>query len=147
MRADPPFEEVFIIHSLSDTKEYDNLDNCTILDQIPSPNEWLGEVKTLVILDDLEFKGMDKDQRRNLDRLFGTVSTHKQISVCLACQDCFSVPASCRRCANLWVLWKMTDMDALSTVARRTNMNSKSFRHIFDKIITEFHYSLLIDLT
>lgn len=147
LRADPPFEEVFIIHSLADTQEYDDLDNCTVLENIPAPDEWQGDVKTLVILDDLEFKYLSREQKRNLDRLFGTVSTHKNISVALCSQDPFNVPAICRRCANMWVLWKMTDLNALSMCARRTGMTTKAFNQIFEKLMTEPKDSLWIDLT
>ena len=37
-----------------------------------------GDVKSLVILDDLDYKTMNKTQKRNVDRLFGYVLTHKQ---------------------------------------------------------------------
>ncbi len=149
MKAHPQFEEIYVIHcDPSFTQEYDDLgDGCIILEEIPHQDEWEGNVKTLVILDDLEFKFMDKPQKRNLDRLFGYVSTHKNISVCLCSQDPFNVPPIVRRCANLWVLWKMTDMDALATCARRTNMKSLTFRKIFQNIIVDPHDSLWIDLT
>ena len=102
IRAKPPFEEVFVIHCDPDyTKEYDDI-GAVLLKDIPSPEDWEGQVKTLVILDDLEFKGMSKDQRRNLDRLFGFVSTHKNISCILCSQDPFNVPPIVRRCSNLW---------------------------------------------
>lgn len=149
IRAHPPFEEIFVVHcDPSFTEEYDDLgESCVILEEIPTPDEFEGKVKSLVVLDDLEFKFMDKVQRRSLDRLFGFVSTHKHISVLLCSQDPFNVPAICRRCANLWVLWKMTDLDALATCARRTGMKALTFRKIFQKVITEPHDSLWIDLT
>ncbi len=149
LRAQPPFQEIFVIHcDPAYTEEYNDLgDGCTVLEDIPSPDEWEGKVKTLVILDDLEFKFMSKDQVRNLGRLFGFVSTHKNISVALTSQDPFNVPAPVRRCANLWVLWKMSDMDALSTCARRTGMKALTFKKIFNKLITEPHDSLWIDMT
>lgn len=147
LRANPQFEEIFVVHcDPSFTEEYDDL-HCTILEEIPHQDEFEGKVKTLVVLDDLEFKFMDKDQKRNLDRLFGYVSTHKNISCCLCSQDPFNVPPIVRRCSNLWVLWKMTDMDALATCARRTGMKALTFRKIFQKLMTENHDSLWIDLT
>ena len=149
LKAKPEFEEIFVIHcDPTYTQEYDDLgEGCTVLEEIPHQDEFEGEVKTLVILDDLEFKFMNKDQKRNLDRLFGYVSTHKNISCCLCSQDPFNVPPIVRRCANLWVLWRMTDLDALSTCARRTGMKALTFKKIFSKLITEPHDSLWIDLT
>lgn len=147
LRAKPGFEEVFVIHCDPDyTEEYDDV-QATILDHIPPPEEWEGLVKTLVVLDDLEFKGMDKTQKRNLNRLFGFVSTHKNISCVLCSQDPFNVPPIVRRCANLWVLWRMSDLDAMATTSRKAGLNSITLKTIFDSLMTDPHESLWIDLT
>lgn len=149
LRAKPPFEEVFVIHCDSGyTKEYDDIgENVTIMDSIPAPSEWEGLVKTLVVLDDLEFKGMNKEQRRNLDRLFGYVSTHKNISCILCSQDAFNVPPIVRRCSNLWVLWRMMDLDALACCARKTGMKASNFNTIFNQLMLEPKDSLWLDMT
>jgi len=147
LRASPPFREVVIIHCDAEyTKEYDDLGRVQMLSKIPAPEEWPGLVKTLVILDDLEFKGMGKIQRRNLDRLFGYVSTHKNISCILCSQDPFNVPTIVRRCANLWVLWRSPDLDSLAACARKTGMTRKAFMAIF-KLFTSPRDSLWIDST
>jgi hypothetical protein len=114
------------------TKEYDDI-ACVLLDHIPSPDEWPGRKKTLVILEDLEFKGMSKQQKQNLDRLFGYVSTHKNISVALCAQDAFNVPPCVRRCANLFVLWKCPDMDSMSLVARKAGLTGKKLSQLFEQ--------------
>jgi hypothetical protein len=149
LRAKPQFEEVVVIHCDSGyTKEYDDIgDNLEILDQIPAPEDWDGLVKTLVVLDDLEFKGMSKLQRRNLDRLFGYVSTHKNISCILCSQDAFNVPPIVRRCSNLWVLWRCPDLDAMSVCARKTGMKASGFNSIFNQLMLEPKDSLWLDMT
>jgi len=147
LRADPPFEEVFCIHcDPAYTKEWDDI-GAVMMDKIPEPDEWEGRVKTLVILDDLEFKGMSKNQRRCLDRLYGFVSTHKNISVALCSQDTFNVPPIVRRCSNLWVLWRCPDLDAMSVCARKTGMQSKDFNAIFRELMMNGHDSLWLDMT
>ena len=147
LRQDPPFERVVVVHCDPEfTHEYDDID-AEMLSDIPAPEEWPGTEKTLVILDDLEFKHMPKQQARNLDRLFGFVSTHKNISCCVCAQDPFNVPAAVRRCANLWVLWKTVDMDAMATCARRTGMRSDVFKQIFKDLLPGEKDSLWIDLT
>lgn len=147
LRAKPQFEEVFVIHCDPEyTQEYDDV-GAVMLADIPAPNEWEGAVKTLVVLDDLEFKNMSKDQKKNLDRLFGFVSTHKNISVILCSQDPFSVPPMVRRCSNLWVLWKLADIDAMSICARKTGLKSGSFNTLFNTLNISGHNSLWIDMT
>jgi|TARA_R110000764_G_scaffold17132_2_gene47168 hypothetical protein len=147
LRAKPEFEEIFCIHCDAEyTKEWDDCE-VQMLKDIPAPEEWLGEVKTLVILDDLEYKGMDKTQKANLDRLFGFVSTHKNISVALTSQDPFNVPPIVRRCANLWVLWPMTDIDAMSNTARKTGLKTDNFRSIFKQLMAGQRDGLWLDMT
>ena len=150
MRQDPPFEEIKVIHCDAEfTKEYDWLgeDGVEIMAEVPAPTEFEGLVKTLVILDDLEFKTMNKTQKYNLDRLFGFVSTHKNISVILCSQDPFNVPPIVRRCANLFVLWKSPDLESMAICARKTGLKSSAFNELFGHILTEPRDSLWIDMT
>ena len=158
LRADPPFEEIFVIHCDPEfTQEYDDLynynskgerdDSIHLLKDIPAPEDFEGLVKTLVICDDLELKELSKDQRRALDRLFGFVSTHKNISVCLCSQDPFNVPPIVRRCSNLFVLWRLVDMDSMAMTTRKTGLESGTLKRIFNKLMNEPKDSLWIDLT
>ena len=142
-----PFKEVYCIHCDPEfTKEWDNC-GAEMLAEIPPPEEWEGKVKTLVIIDDLELKGLNKIQKRNLDRLYGFVSTHKNVSVILCAQDAFNVPPIVRRCSNLWVMWKMNDLDAMSAVSRKSGMSSGNFNSIFNQLMCDNHDSLWIDMT
>ena len=149
IRQEPPFEEICVIHCDAEhTKEYDDLgDDVKMMSLIPAPQDWEGLKKTLVIIDDLELKTLPKDQKRNLDRLFGYVSTHKNISVCLCSQDPFNVPPIVRRCSNLWVLWKCNDIDSMSICARKTGLKSDAFNSIFNDLLLNKRDSLWIDLT
>lgn len=148
LRADPPFQEIVVIHCDSEyTKEYDDLGEIEMLNEIPAPEDWEGQVKTLVVLDDLEFKGMNKQQKRNLDRLFGYVSTHKNISCILCSQDAFNVPPIVRRCSNLWILWRCPDLDAMATCARKTGLKAENFNTIFNELMLESRDSLWLDRT
>ena len=146
LHQDPPFEEIVIVHCDPETKEYDDID-ADILTEIPDPTEWSGnDVKTLCILDDLNYTGISKEQKKNLDRLFGYVSSHKNVAVLLTSQDPFVVPTNVRRMANLWILWKQEDMATVATVARRAGYNRKDFQEMFALLKTQ-HDSLWLDLT
>ena len=147
IRANPAFEEVFCIHCDPDfTKEWDDC-GAEMLSEIPPPEEWKGEVKTLVIIDDLEMKGLSKEPKRNLDRLYGFVSTHKNVSVILCSQDAFNVPPIVRRCSNMWIMWRCPDLDAMAAVSRKSGMNSNNFNSIFNQLMLDTHDSLWIDMT
>ena len=92
VRQDPPFRKVYVVHIDGDyTEEYDDI-GAEFLDKIPSPHDTIfGEEKTLVILEDLEFKFMNRQEQRYTDRLYGYVSTHKNVSVMTAVQDGFNL--------------------------------------------------------
>lgn len=147
LRARPEFEEVFVIHCDGGyTKEYNDIDT-EILNHIPPPDSWEGEVKTLVIIDDLDLTNLSKEQKGNLDRLFGYCSTHKNISVVLCSQNFTNIPAICRRCANFFVIWKTNDMDAMSGVGRKSGLKPDKFKSIFYNDMKGHRDSLWIDLT
>lgn len=143
----PYFEKVIVIHCDPEyTKEYNDID-AEMMNEIPCPNEWEGLCKTLVILDDLEYKDMPKEQKRNLNRLFGFVSTHKNISVCLSAQDAFNIPPGVRRCANLWVLWKIDDMDCIKALSRKIRLSAKKITELFEDNLENRHDSIMVDNT
>ena len=126
LRQTPHFERFYVIHCDGNfTQEYDDI-QAKLLTRIPAPEEWPGKSKTLVVVDDLELKTLRVDQRKALDRLFGYVSTHKNISVLLCSQDPFNVPAIVRRCSNLWVLWPGKDVDAVQTCARKCGVDLRT---------------------
>lgn len=132
LRQQPPFKKVYVIHIDGEySKEYDAIGKYIKLSEVPNPEWWPGDVKSLVILDDLEYKTMNKVQKRNVDRLFGYVSTHKNVSVCLTSQDPFNIFAIVRRCADLWVLWKTKDIDSVATIARKAGLMPEQMREIF----------------
>ncbi len=146
MYQKPIFEQVYVIHVDGHyTDEYEALGNYDLLEEIPDPTWWQGDVKTLVILDDLEFKQMSKQQKANLDRLFGYVSTHKNITVVLTSQDPFNVPPIVRRCADMWVLWKTKDLDSVSTIARKAGLSTGQLHSVFSGF--KLRDSLWIDTT
>ena len=145
MHQKPYFEEIIVIHVDPEyTKEYDII-KPKKLDKIPDPHSWDGKKKTLVILEDLEYKGMDREQKRCLDRLFGYVSTHKNISVCLTSQDCFNINPGVRRCANIWVLWRIKDMDSIKVLSRKIGLTVKQICYLFNNFIDNNHDSIMID--
>jgi hypothetical protein len=150
IRADPEFQECYVIHcDAGFTKEYEDV-NATLLSDIPNPNEWKGKVKTLVILDDLDYSHLEKnkEQSKALNRLFGFCSTHKNISVCLTAQDYFNIPATIKRMSNFFIIWKNIDSDSFKMIARKCGMKLEDFEHIFKNYIGDDpHNSLWIDLT
>lgn len=124
LRADPPFERVVVIHAdPENTREYaDCGKNVKMCATIPSPHEWPGDVKTLVIIDDMEQRELKKAQRSALDRLIGYCSTHKNISCCTCTQVWSNQAPIVRKCCNVFVIWKSDDLRGLREIAKRVRV-------------------------
>lgn len=150
LRATPTFQEIYIIHcDPENTQEYDNLgkENVTLTNIIPDPESWDSEKKKLCVIDDVELKSLNKEQAKNLDRLFGYVSTHKNVSVIISTQNFVNLPPIIRRCSNLWILFNMDDdVDLIALIGRRAGYKKDDFRYIF-KNIKDKHDSIWIDKT
>ena len=115
-RAHPPFQKVLVLHADPEqTKEYAGI-QAEMMDSIPASNSWDGEQKTLCIIDDLEIRQLNKEQKRNMERLFSYVSTHRNVSVILTSQDNFNIMPCVRRSANIYILFKIRDVDSLKII-------------------------------
>ena len=149
LRAQPKFKKIYVVHIDGDyTKEYDDV-KADILKEIPSPNDkiFTGKEKILVILEDLEYKFLNKKELRNLDRLFGYVSTHKNVSCISIAQDGFNIPPCIRRMSNIWVLGPSNDKDSIKQISRKCGLTSKFVENIYKNHITDNFKSLWIDNT
>ena len=149
LRSFPVFERVTVLHvDPENSREWNDLgeDGVEIRGDVPAPSDWDDSVKHLVICDDLDVSHLGKEGNSNLNRMFGYASTHRNISICLCSQDSINVPPSIRRCASVFILWKMPDMDAMARLARQSGIKAKEMRAIFDTF-DNFRDSLWIDLT
>ena len=119
LHIEPPFEAIYLVHNDVDTQEYNNIDLEYIDNTIPSIDEFDSTRKNLLIIEDIDFKNMNKAQKTILDRHMGTNSTHKNISIMLTAQDGFNVPPSIRRMCSVLCLWKGHDLNALTIMSSR----------------------------
>ena len=142
-----PFEKIVVVHcDPTTTKEYQDVDHELRAD-IPRPDDFDPQQKTLCILEDLNYLGMGKEQQGYLERLVGYASTHKNVSVMLTAQDPFRIPAAVRRCMNVFVLWNHHDQDMLRTLARKTGRSKESLEQVVATHCQGPHDCVWIDLT
>ena len=147
LRQDPPFDNIICYHIDPDgTNEWDICD-ATMTDVIPEIEDFNPEEKNLLIIDDIDIKGLDKNDRSRLDRFFGYLSTHRNTSIALLAQDAFQITPNIRRMANIIVLFKPSDYDSINCLSRKVGMGSKELKGIFEKLMPDFHDSLMIDMT
>lgn len=159
IRATPAFERLIIIHAdPENTKEYNdvkvegNEESVILVSEIPDPTCFEEETdengesflpKTLLIIDDLDLRSLNREQKRRLDRLLGYVSTHRSVSVAVCTQDAFNLPPACRRMISLYVLWRSPDMEALAMLAAKVGV--KNLQNLFDTYCKGRRDSIWID--
>ena len=136
VHADPPFQQVVTISPDPDfTKEYEDIEHVA-LGSCPPPQEFPGDKKLLVIIDDMDETTMT----------FGYVSTHKNASIMWGIQDAMKCPTSARRAANVFVLAKSPDIAATAALATRSGLNPSQLSSLFDCCVYP-HDSITIDTT
>ena len=144
LHKQPPFERIIIFHNDPSTQEYQSIDAEYVEELLPI-EEVDGNVKNLIIIEDVDYKNLNKNQRSLLDRYFGVFSTHHNISIILTCQDPFSCPPNIRRMCSHLVLWKNHDLNSMAILSSRFNIKTRDLKYIFDHICKDKHDSLLID--
>ena len=101
LHKNPPFERIIIFHNDPSTQEYQNID-AEYVEELPPIEEMDPEERSLIIIEDVDYKNLSKNQKSLLDRYYGVFSTHHNISMVLSAQDPFQVPANIRRmCSHL----------------------------------------------
>lgn len=149
LRADPKFQEIFLLHCGEDeTTEYDEIE-CTKLKELPPVNNTIfnRDVKTLLICEDKNFEYSDKTQRHRLDRWYGYASTHKNVSIICCSQNFFAVPSPIRAMTNVFCLWKTRDLDQMKCIGRRVGLMKEEIQLLMRKYIKDVHDTIWIDCT
>ena len=149
IRAQPKFKEIFLLHCGENLQiEYNDIE-CTCLSRMPpiNSNQLNPKVKTLLIIEDKNFKFLKADDLHRLDRFYGFSSTHRNVSIIYCSQSFFDVPVSVRRMSNIYVLWKTKDLDSMKTIGRRCGLKKEELYRLIMKYLNDVHDTLWIDCT
>ena len=147
LRSKPKFKEILVYSFEKEaTNEYDDI-GATMLDAFPSAKGWDRKNKRLLIIEDVNLKGMSKENRANLNRLMGFTSSHCNLSVAITAQSPFDVDPPTRRMSSIICLWKNHDLHSLYQMASRTGLKKQHVEFIFLYLIKGNHSFLMIDLT
>lgn len=150
--TNPGYEAIHVIYpgGGSGTQEFDSLQPKELVkfySSIPDisvfPTIKAGAKKSCIIIDDLELKEIDKEQRSSLDRIVGHISTHRRCDVFICSQQWVNIPPIARRCCNVFVLWKPADRRTIPQISMGVG---EDMEELF-KFCTEPRDSIWIDLT
>jgi hypothetical protein len=147
IRANPEFERIVVVHGdTEDTLEYDDI-GCEMTDTIPAIEDYDGEEKVLLVIDDIDFSCLSKTELKNLERTFGYVSSHKNVSICITSQDVFRLPKFVRRYCNIFCVWKIKDSDNVGVLNRRLGLRKNVLFELFQKHLHKPIDNLIFDYT
>ncbi len=144
IRAKPEFERILLYHFGSGA-EYDDCDAEHIDELDPLAYEDNDE-KTLLIIEDCNFKSCNKDMKHDLNRLFGYTSSHCNLSIAITCQNPYDISPEIRRMANCISLWRNHDMNSLNTLASRCGIKKQNMEYIMCNVLKNQHDFIMIDL-
>ena len=144
LRAKPEFQRILIYH-FGAGAEYDDVDAEPIEELDPLDYEDNDE-KTLLVIEDCNFKSCDKQMKHDLNRLFGYTSSHCNLSIAITAQNPYDISPEIRRMANCICLWRNHDMSSLNTLASRCGLTKKHMECIMIDLLPNPHDFLMIDL-
>lgn len=147
LHAKKPFERIMLWHcDASNTHEWDDID-AELYDTIPEIDEFDNNIKQILIIEDVYIKDLSRDDKKLLDRIFGYVSTHKNLSVALTAQDIIQVPPNIRRCCNVFHISRSPSLDTIGLIGRRCGITTQEVKYLFHYFINDAHDFITIDLT
>lgn len=141
------FDTIRVWHVDPETEEWNDLgDQVVISDQIPMIQDFNPDVYNLLIIDDIDWKGLPREEKSIADRLMGYASTHRNISVCICAQDFFCLPSNIRRMANFITLWRPND-NSLEYISKKVGLSMSVLKEIFEDCVKDIHDSISFDFT
>lgn len=150
-RIRPKFKKIYLLHCGGGSQiEYDKkLIDFTILEKLPPINSEVFNpmVKTLLIIEDKNFNYFSKTDLHTIDRYYGFISTHKNLSIICSSQSFFDVPVPIRQMSNIYVLWKNRDLDSMKAIGRKVGLTKDELQFLIKKYLVKIYDTLWIDMT
>lgn len=147
MHQKPMFQELYIIHGDSTvTKEFDDLEPTMMMEEFPPVEFYDSKVKTLVIIDDVEFSHLSKDQIARMNKLVRYVSSHKNVTVYVSHQSFVDLPILIRKLCSVFIIWKPRSTMELKLIANRIALHPDQMEEVFEKVCNQYRDSLCVDL-
>jgi hypothetical protein len=148
-RIEPIFKKIYLLHCGGEwTKEYEEIEHTILHGFEELSNETFdGKEKSLLIIEDMCLQNLNKVEKRKIDRLFGYISTHRNLSIMLTSQNFMSIPPKAREMSNILIIWKVRDTDLLKIIGRRIGLSKEEMISLSRKVFHEYRDSLWIDDT
>lgn len=152
-----PFQRIICIHYLAGvTSEYDSVDDIEMLDRVPESLHELLQLdeeeeidaesmqKTCIILEDIDISSLNRKQKSFLDRLYGVLSTHLNMTIIVCVQNPINSPVSLRRMLSHVVMFRYPNVEDLRLLAQKFGLTTRQIQSIFMLVCNKPHDSLCV---
>ena len=141
-----PFKELYIVTCDVSSREFLDLEPTGIMDNMPDLDMFNPKLKTCILIDDFEFERISSSDKRKLSTLFRFVSSHRNVSIMCGYQSFFDTPSICRKCSNVFLIYKPNSSQELTCIANRVGLNGDELHNIFETVCNGVYDSLMVDL-
>lgn len=109
VNQEPAFDQIYIFHIDSSTKEYEclNANLVTSTEDLPILEELEPQKKILVIFEDVDFSSMKKIDVILLDKYLRFGCSHKGLTCYISTQNFFTIPTSLRRKIDIFYVFQV----------------------------------------
>ena len=141
------FDQVVVWTYDKKSREFDSIDHIRV--HGPPPEELFSpEVRSCLILDDVNLSALKKDEQQYMERITGALSSHRNITLIFMVQDVISsIPSCMRRNFNVFFVFRGADLRSLEVINSRVGLKKGSLQNIFKFIANQPGDSIRIDLT
>ena len=166
LRQDPPFQKIYLLHpDLKNTMDDDDEDEMKVQEYesidfiplygIPDPvyfkpiDKKDAKTKRLLVIDDMELKTLNKDEKKRLNKVLSFSSSHYNMTVVTTSQDIFTqLNVALVRFCNVFIVYPYSSINYNQMIMNRFGISKK----LQEKIIDEMkgygvHDSICIDRT
>ena len=154
LNARPLYDQVILIHpDIEVSREWDDIEPTDCLQKIP-PLSYFDSIidpdnklKSVCVIDDIEFSGTNKDELHNLGLLMRYLSTHRNMSIIFSHQSWFDVPPIVKKMSNVYIVYKPKASNELTMIENRCGAEKGLFKFLFDNVASGYRDNICYDLT
>jgi len=139
-----PFKELIVV-SPTTSSEWDDAQPTMVISDLPPPEIFNPDKKTLLVIDDWEAEGINTAQKRLLSTLFRYVSSHCNVSIYLSFQTFMDCPPIARKCATSFVLWDCPSRLERSLICNRVGLPKGTLDYLFKEIASGPYDNITVD--
>jgi len=141
-----PFKELIIV-SPDSSDEWSDAQPTMVINDLPTPELFNPDNKTLLIIDDFELTSLSTSQKKRLSTLFRYVSSHQNVSIYMSFQSFLDCPSIARKCASTFVIWNSASRLELSMITNRVGLPKGTLSYLFKHVADGEYDSITIDRT